>query len=47
MEANIKIYEDNLAEKILSKEEYDNISINMSNGIKFINNMLHLIVIVI
>lgn len=45
--SNIKNYEDNLAEKILSKEEYDNISINMSNGIKFINNMLHLIVIVI
>ena len=35
--SNIKIYEDNLAEKILSKEEYDNISINMSNGIKFFN----------
>ena len=31
--SNIKIYEDNLAEKILSKEEYDNISINMSNSI--------------
>ena len=26
--SNIKIYEDNLAERILSKEEYDNISIN-------------------
>ena len=35
--SNIKIYEDNLAEKILLKEEYDNISINMSNGIKFFN----------
>lgn len=35
--SNIKIYEDNLAEKILSKEEYDNISINMSNGVKFFN----------
>ena len=35
--SNIKIYEDNLAEKILSKEEYDNISFNMSNGIKFFN----------
>ena len=35
--SNIKIYKDNLAEKILSKEEYDNISINMSNGIKFFN----------
>lgn len=35
--SNIKIYEDNLAEKILSNEEYDNISINMSNGIKFFN----------
>ena len=45
--SNIKIYEDNLAEKILSKEEYDNISINMSNGIKFINNMLHLIVLIL
>lgn len=33
----IKIYEDNLAEKILSTEEYNNISINMSNGIKFFN----------
>lgn len=33
----IKIYEDDLAEKILSKEEYNNISINMSNGIKFFN----------
>lgn len=35
--SNIKIYEDNFAYKILSKEEYDNISINMSNGIKFFN----------
>lgn len=35
--SNIKIYEDNLAEKVLSKEEYDNISINMSNGINFFN----------
>lgn len=33
----IKIYEDNYAEKILSKEEYDSISYNMSNGIKFFN----------
>lgn len=35
--SNIKIYEDNLSEKILLKEEYDNISNNMSNGIKFFN----------
>lgn len=35
--SNIKIYEDELAEKILSKEEYNNISVNMSNGIKFFN----------
>ncbi len=33
----IKIYEDNFAEKILSKEEYNSISYNMSNGIKFFN----------
>ena len=35
--SKIKIYKDELAEKILSKEEYDNISINMSHGIKFFN----------
>lgn len=35
--ASFKIYEDNLAELILSKEEYDNISKNMSDGIKFFN----------
>lgn len=35
--SNIKIYEDSLAEMILSKKEYDNISKNMSNGIKFFN----------
>ena len=35
--SKIKIYEDNLSERILSKEEYDNISNSMSNGIKFFN----------
>ncbi len=35
--SDFKIYEDNLAELILSKEEYDNISKSMSNGIKFFN----------
>ena len=35
--ASFKIYEDNFAELILSKEEYDNISKSMSNGIKFFN----------
>ena len=35
--SNIKIYEDKLAEMILSKEEYNNIAQNMSNGIKFFN----------
>lgn len=34
---NLKIYKDSLAELILSKEEYDNISKSMSNGIKFFN----------
>lgn len=35
--SSIKIYEDNFAEKILSNTEYDSISANMSNGIKFFN----------
>ena len=35
--SDVKIYEDKLAEKILLKEEYDNISKSMSNGIKFFN----------
>lgn len=35
--SNIKIYEDKLAEMILSKDEYNNIAQNMSNGIKFFN----------
>lgn len=35
--SSIKIYEDNFAEKILSNAEYDSISANMSNGIKFFN----------
>lgn len=32
-----KIFNDNIAEKILSDDEYDSISYNMSNGIKFFN----------
>lgn len=32
-----RIFSDNIAEKILSKEEIDNISNNMANGIKFFN----------
>lgn len=32
-----KIFSDNIAEKILSNEEYDSIASNMSNGIKFFN----------
>ena len=39
--ASFKIYEDNLAELILSKEEYDNISKSMSDGIKFFNPKLY------
>ncbi len=35
--SNIKIYEDNLSGQILSKEEYENISKSMNNGIKFFN----------
>lgn len=35
--SNIKIYDDSLAEKIISREEYDLISKNMENGISFFN----------
>lgn len=35
--SNIKIYNDQYAEKILTEEEYNNISNNMANGIKFFN----------
>lgn len=35
--SNIKIFNDKLSLKILSDEEYKNISFNMSNGIKFFN----------
>ena len=32
-----RIFSDNIAQKILRKEEYDSIASNMSNGIKFFN----------
>lgn len=35
--SNIKIYDDQYAEKILTEDEYNNISNNMANGIKFFN----------
>lgn len=36
--SNIKIYEDKFSEKILTKNEYDNIFKNMSEGIKFFDS---------
>ncbi len=36
-ESNVKIYSDNYAKYILSKEEYNSIIDNMCNGIKFFN----------
>ena len=35
--SNVKIYNDNFAEKIISKKELDEISKNMKNGISFFN----------
>lgn len=35
--SNIRIFNDKFSEKIITKEEYDNIFQNMSNGIKFFN----------
>ena len=34
---NYRIFSDNIAEKILSDEEYSSIASNMTNGIKFFN----------
>lgn len=34
---SVRIYEDDFAEKIISKDEYDAVSFNMKNGIKFFN----------
>ena len=35
---DVRIFSDNMAEKILSKEEYSNISKKMIKGIKFFNS---------
>lgn len=35
---DVRIFSDNMAEKILSKEEYSNISKEMIKGIKFFNS---------
>lgn len=38
LNSNIKIYDDGFARRILSDEEYNNISLNMSSGISFFNS---------
>lgn len=43
--SNIKIYNDNFAEKIISKKELDEISKNMEKGISFLTQIIKEIIL--